>query len=112
MLKTDPRIELARDIGAMAYDPLKHCLYAFPWKSAGTILEDVSGPRKWQGDVKFTIRDHLANPKTRHQPLRISIASGHGIGKSAEIAMLSKWALDCWVDGRVVITANTEQQLI
>jgi hypothetical protein len=42
----------------------------------------------------------------------IAVASGHGIGKSAEIGMLSKWALDCWVDSRVVITANTEQQLI
>jgi hypothetical protein len=59
-----------------------------------------------------TIRDHLANPATRFQPLRIAVASGHGIGKSAEIGMLSKWALDCWVDSRVVITANTEQQLI
>jgi hypothetical protein len=111
-VKTDPNIELARDIGAMAYDPLKHCLYAFPWGTPNTPLENVKGPRKWQGDVKVTIRDHLANLETRFTPLRISVASGHGIGKSAEIGMLSKWALDSWVDARVVITANTEQQLI
>jgi hypothetical protein len=110
--KTDPSIELARDIGSFAYDPLKHCLYAFPWGVEGSPLEQVSGPRQWQGDVMATIRNHLKDPKTRFQPLRIAIASGHGIGKSAEIGMISKWALDSWVDSRVVITANTEQQLI
>lgn len=106
----DPNIELARDIGSFAYDPLGHAIYAFPWGTGP--LENMAGPRKWQGDVKATIREHLKSPQTRFQPLRISIASGHGIGKSAEIGMLSKWALDCWVDARVVITANTEQQLI
>lgn len=111
-MKLDPNIELARDIGAMAYDPLKHCLYAFPWGEPGTPLEDTKGPRDWQGAVMKTIAKHLKDPATRFQPLRIALASGHGIGKSAEIGMLSKWALDCWVDSRVVITANTEQQLI
>lgn len=111
-MKTDPQIELARDIGAMAYDPLKHCLYAFPWGVPGSPLEELRGPRQWQGAVMKTIANHLKDPATRFQPLRIAVASGHGIGKSAEIGMLSKWALDCWVDSRVVITANTEQQLI
>jgi hypothetical protein len=105
------KLELAREIGKYAYDPLGHALFAFPWGQPGP-LEHVKGPRQWQGDVAVTIREHLANPKTRFQPLRIALASGHGIGKSAEIGMLSKWALDCWVDARVVITANTEQQLI
>jgi hypothetical protein len=107
----DPNIELAREIGDRAYDPLRHAMFAFPWGEPGP-LEHEKGPRKWQGDVKVTIAQHLANPQTRFQPLRIAVASGHGIGKSAEIGMLSKWALDCWVDSRVVITANTEQQLI
>lgn len=111
-MKTDPNIELAREIGKYAYDPLGHCLFAFPWGEEGTQLEAFDGPRDWQGRVMATIRNHLKDPATRYQPLRIAIASGHGIGKSAEIGMLSKWALDCWVDSRVVITANTEQQLI
>jgi hypothetical protein len=111
-VKANPHAELAREMGAMAYDPLRHCLFAFPWGEKGGPLEKWKGPRKWQGDIAVTIRDHLANPETRYMPLRIGVASGHGIGKSAEVAMLSKWALDCWVDARVVITANTEQQLI
>jgi hypothetical protein len=111
-VKTSPEIELARDIGSFAYDPVKHARYAFPWGEPGTPLENVSGPRAWQRGVKEVIRDHLANPETRYVPCLISVASGHGVGKSAEVGMLSKWALDSWVDARVVITANTEQQLL
>jgi hypothetical protein len=109
---SDPNIELAREIGAFAYDPLKHALFAFPWGVEGTPLAELSGPRTWQRGVKEVIRDHLADPETRFTPCLIAVASGHGIGKSAEVGMLSKWALDTWVDARVVITANTEQQLI
>jgi hypothetical protein len=110
-VKADPNIELAREIGAMAFDPLKHSLFAFPWGEPGP-LEAMTGPRQWQRGVAEVIRDHLTDQSTRFEPCMIAIASGHGIGKSAEIGMLSKWALDCWPDARVVITANTEQQLI
>jgi hypothetical protein len=108
----DPNIELAREIGRFAYNPLKHCMFAFPWGVEGLPLEKLKGPRQWQRGVMETIAEHLADPETRYTPCLIAVASGHGVGKSAEIAMLSKWALDSWVDARVVITANTEQQLI
>lgn len=90
-------------------NPLGHARWAYPW---GSQALPASGPREWQADVMRTIGGHLADPATRFQPLRIAIASGHGIGKSAGIAMLTKWALDCWLDARVVITANTEGQLL
>jgi len=109
--KPDPNIELARDIGSFAYDPLKHAMYAFPWGEPGP-LEQYKGPRQWQRGVMEVVRDHLANPETRHQPCLIAVASGHGVGKSALVGQLSKWAVDTWVDARVVITANTEQQVI
>lgn len=112
MPKADPQALLAEKMVEFQFDPLAHCLYVFPWGEPGTALEKLKGPRRWQGEVAATIRDHLRNPATRYQPLRIAVASGHGIGKSAEVGMLSKWAMDSWVDARVVITANTEQQLI
>jgi hypothetical protein len=112
MADHDLNIQLAREIGKYAYDPLGHCMFAFPWGKAGTALEHMTGPRQWQGNVMVTIRNHLADPDTRFTPLMIAIASGHGIGKSAEMGMISKWALDCWPDARVVVTANTEQQLV
>jgi hypothetical protein len=111
-MPADPRRDLADDIASFADDPLGHAIYAFPWGTEGTALEHAAGPRKWQGELLATIGDHLRDPAKRYVPLRLAIASGHGIGKSAAIAMVSKWAMDCWTDARVVVTANTEQQLL
>lgn len=106
---SDPLIELVDDIAGFTHDPLGHALYAYPWGSG--LLAGASGPRQWQRDTMAIIKRHLSDPSTRFDPLRIGIASGHGIGKSALIAMISKWALDTCEDCRVVVTANTEPQL-
>jgi hypothetical protein len=106
---TDPRsIEIAK----FALDPFGYAFFAFPWGQVGTPLEEEKGPRRWQAGRLKQLRDHLENPATRTQPLRIATASGHGVGKSALIGMISCWALDTCEDARVVITANTEQQLL
>lgn len=105
----DPFHELVDDIASFTHDPLSHALYAYPWGEGE--LSGVDGPRKWQADVMGDIRDHLSNPETRHTPCRVGVASGHGIGKSALIAMLSKWGMDTCEDCKVVLTANTEPQL-
>jgi hypothetical protein len=108
--KPSPLLDLANDIASFTYDPLGHAMYAYPWGSG--VLAGVEGPRQWQIDVMEDIREHLENPETRHTPLRLARASGHGIGKSALIAMLVKWGLDTCDDCRIVITANTENQLL
>lgn len=108
--RPNPRVELANDIAGFTHDPLGHAMYAYPWGSG--VLAGVEGPRQWQIDVMEDIREHLENPETRHTPLRLARASGHGIGKSALIAMLVKWGLDTCDDCRIVITANTENQLL
>lgn len=106
---TKAEIELATRIGEFRYSPLKHALFSYPWESA-ELTEP--GPRTWQREMMLQIEEHLASPATRHTPLRIAVASGHGIGKSAGISMVNKWALDTCVDTRIVITANTEGQLL
>jgi hypothetical protein len=103
-------VALADDIGSLAFDPHAYALYSFPWGSGELV--GIDGPRAWQRDVMDVIKAHLSNPATRFTPLRIARASGHGIGKSALIAMLSKWALDTCVDTRIIVTANTEGQLL
>jgi hypothetical protein len=108
----DPMLQLALDIGSFTHDPLGYALYAFPWGEAGTDLAQHPGPRRWQSEQLATIGAHLQDPATRFQPLRLAVASGHGIGKSALIAIIVKWALDSCADARVVITANTEGQLL
>lgn len=110
-MKPNLKLELAKDIGSFTLDPQSYALYAFPWGEPGP-LENLSGPRKWQANINGIIRDHLSNPATRYTPCRIAVASGHGIGKSAQIAMLVKWGLDTCPNTRVIITANTEGQLL
>lgn len=103
--------QLIEDIGAFTHDPYGYAMYAFPWGEEGTDLAYSKGPRKWQEQAFKEIGDHLQNPETRHQPLMIGRASGHGIGKSAFISMLVKWGMDTCEDCKVVVTANTENQL-
>ncbi|MGQ6073343.1 terminase [Serratia sp. IR-2025] len=103
--------QLVEDIASFTHDPHGYALYAFPWGEEGTELHDSAGPRQWQGEAFDEIGAHLQNPATRHQPLLICRASGHGIGKSAWISMLVKWGMDTCEDCKVVVTANTENQL-
>ncbi|WP_319703295.1 terminase [Cronobacter sakazakii] len=106
-----PEEQLIDDIASFTHDPLGYALYAFPWGEEGTELAHAKGPRKWQAEAFSEIRDHLQNPETRYQPLMIARASGHGIGKSAFISMLINWGMSTCEDCKVVVTANTDNQL-
>lgn len=101
--------ELISDIGRFCRDPLGFVKYAFPWREEGD-LETSHGPRFWQREILEDIGDHLNSPN-RFTPLEIAISSGHGIGKSALIAMVVNWAMSTCEDCRIVMTANTEAQL-
>lgn len=110
-LQKSPEEQLIEDIASFTHDPLGYAYYAFPWGEVGGELEEYNGPRQWQAEVLNEIGEHLRNPKTRHQPLLLARASGHGIGKSAFISMIIKWGMDTCEDCKVVVTANTENQL-
>ncbi|MFW5186194.1 terminase [Pseudomonas aeruginosa] len=107
--KIDPEQQLIEDIASFTHDPLGFSMYAYPWGEGE--LEGVEGPREWQRQVMNDIASHLSNADTRYQPLMISIASGHGIGKSAEMGMLLNWGMSTCEDCKVVVTANTDNQL-
>jgi len=107
--RVDPNDELISLAASCRFDPVRWSRLAWDWGVAG--LEKHTGPRDWQTNINTIIRDHLADPVTRFQPLQVAVASGHGIGKSAEMAMLSNWAMSCWDDAKIVTTANTEGQL-
>lgn len=107
--KADPNAALVKLAADCQYDPDRWARVAWDWGNGA--LDGYGGPREWQSDINQIIRDHLSNPETRFQPLQIAVASGHGIGKSAEMGMLSNWAMSCWDDARIVTTANTEGQL-
>jgi hypothetical protein len=101
-------LELANDIGSFSLDPVGFMKYVFPWESEKL---PAPGPRTWQSDINSLIQNHFSNPETRHQPIQIAVASGHGIGKSAEIGMLIDWAMSTCEDCKVVVTAGTGTQL-
>lgn len=101
--------ELFEEIIAFDRDPVGFSEFAYPWGESD--LESSRGQREWQRDVGKAIRDHLNNAKTRFTPLLIAVASGHGIGKSANIAQIIHWAMSTCEDTKVVVTANTETQL-
>ena len=88
-------------------DPLGFVTWAFPWGEPGP-LQDHKGPEPWQADVLREIGDRL---EARDGPVRIAVASGHGVGKSALVAWLILWAAATVPSTRGVVTANTETQL-
>lgn len=107
--KVDPNDEIIEQAASCQYDPLAWAEFAWDWGRGE--LADIEGPREWQADILGVIRDHLADPETRFEPLQIAVASGHGIGKSALMGMVSNWAMSCWDDAKLVTTANTDGQL-
>ena len=82
--------------------------YAFPWGEPG-VLEDHDGPDKWQLDQMDSVRNHLlTNPDGTY---RDATASGHGIGKTAQVAWIILWLMSTRPHIAGVVTANTWPQL-
>lgn len=100
---------LARVLARGQHDPLYFVRNMYSWGEPGP-LQNFDGPRQWQAEILEAIGDHLRSQK-RFDPLRISVASGHGIGKSALMAWLTQWGISTMTDAKGVITANTEGQL-
>jgi hypothetical protein len=105
---SEHELELAEDIGSYSLDPVGLVKYVFPW---GTDKQKAEGPRTWQRKTLEDIKIHLANPETRYQPYLEAVASGHGIGKSALIAMIIEWAMSTCEDCKIICTAGTGKQL-
>lgn len=101
--------ELRELVGSLRYDPATFCKVAYDWNVGELVGSE--GLRAWQEDIANTIGSHLKNPETRYKPLQIAVASGHGVGKSCLVSMLIDWALSTCVDTKIVVTANTENQL-
>ena len=87
-------------------DPLKWVFAAFAWGEGE--LKEFSGPQDWQREILEGVRDKLYRPD---EAIRLAIASGHGIGKSALVSWIILWAITTCTDMKGVVTANTETQL-
>jgi hypothetical protein len=96
----NPELTLAEDIGDLWDDPAGFAEYAYE-----------ESPRPWQRAILDLLGSHLRDDKTRYEPLKVAVASGHGIGKSALVGMIIDWAMSTADDCKVIVTANTGTQL-
>ena len=98
-------MELAADC---EHDPVAFARAFWPWE---TDRLPSTGPRPWQQEILDYIGNWLRTEETRHQPCKVAVSSGHGIGKSAFMGMLMNWAMSTAAGCRVVATAGTGMQL-
>lgn len=101
----DPK--LIEWLASVSGDPYAFALGAFPWAEPGTVLSDKSLD-PWQIDILCLIRDGLIDINTA---IKLAVASGHGIGKTALISIIILWAFSTLPDTRGRVTAGTETQL-
>lgn len=100
--------ELAADLGRYSRDPLGWLYWAFPWGVPGGPLADKA-PDTWHVEHMDELGAHLQTAPFK--PYREAVASGHGIGKSADMAWMILWSITTAEDTRGVVTANTMDQL-
>lgn len=101
---------------AFKTNPLAFVLWAFPWGEPGTDLAEKE-LESWQRDVLIELGKFLEDFEFRKTnkfdllPFLKAVASGHGIGKSALIAMLIIFFMSTRRNCRGIVTANTGDQL-
>lgn len=107
---------LIDDIAQYYDDPLGFVMYAWPWGEPGP-LQSFDGPDQWQREVLVEIGElvkankfDVENP-VPVEPIRESIASGHGIGKGVLAAFIANWILSTRPHSLGTVTANTFPQL-
>src|SRR5260370_3249019 len=101
----DPK--LISCLASVKDDPLAFVIGAFPWSEEGALAE-FDGPLAWQREILEKIRIGLLTPS---EAIQLATASGHGIGKSALVAMITLWAFMTYPDTLRRVTDHTQTQL-
>ena len=97
----------------IADDPEAFVYFVFPWGQRNTPLEHFKGPRRWQRQVLRQFATHIKANRTAeaYEVLRMAIASGRGIGKSALVSWIVIWMLTTRIGSTTIVSANSEAQL-
>ncbi len=105
--------QLFSDIGGFANDPLGFVKYIFTWGSNDLVGE--TGPDEWQTEflnyLGSELRKGLSTQDAMKATIRMAVASGHGVGKTALVAWIILWFLSTRINPQIVVTANTQTQL-
>jgi hypothetical protein len=102
--------ELLEDIAGFFNDPLGFVHYAYPWGEPGP-LSDETGPDEWQTGFLIGLGRQVKAGAGLSDAIRMAVASGHGVGKTAVIAWVVQWFLSTREFPQVVVTASTQSQL-
>lgn len=97
---------LMEAMGEFVHNPYGFVLFAFPWGEG--LLSEETGPDTWQVDI---LKELGAGSLSVEKALRIAVASGHGIGKTALVAWIILWFICTRPHPQIVVTANTKAQL-
>jgi hypothetical protein len=107
--------KLQGEIFGLWEDPLKFVQYAFPWGVPGTELEGETGPDDWQRqeleNLGRLIKDRGFDGHSAVNPIRVALASGNGVGKTAFFAWVHWFLMSTRVNAKGRVTANTYTQL-
>lgn len=106
--------ELADFVSQFYADPLGFVETCYPWREPGP-LEGHDGPDTWQREHLIWIGEEvrLRGFDGLHAvaPIRSTVSSGHGIGKSVDVAWIVDWIMSTRPHSQGTITANTFTQL-
>ena len=106
-----PLDELYAKLASFTDDFAGFVRWAFPWGEPGTELEHMTGAEAWQLDQQNRISERIRAGGPMGCVIEEDVSSGHGVGKSAQVAWLILWAISTHEDTRGVVTANTDLQL-
>ena len=108
-----PNQWLQEQMNKYIYDPAGFVKFNYPWGHTGSKLEKHPGPDVWQEDlmnqISYELKQRVAGIK--EGPIQIIRASGHGIGKTAQMAWLIDWYHNTRPHPQIVTTSNTLTQL-
>lgn len=90
-------------------DPLRFVREAFDWGRGE--LHGFDGPDEWQTRALDRLGRELRDGASLRGAIRMAVASGHGVGKSALVAWVILWAMSTRPHLNGVVTANTGTQL-
>lgn len=106
-------IQLAEECSEFYADPVGWVYWAFDWGHGE--LEGYDGLDVWQEEfLQDLAQEVLArgfDGVNAVMPIRYTTASGHGIGKSALVAMVILWIMSTRANAKGIVTANTSDQL-
>lgn len=126
-MKTTAEQLLINDMRRFYADPLGFVMYSFPWDDDPALqvvelqepwasrYKRKYGPDKWACEmleqIGHEVKRRKFNGRDPVEPLRMAVASGHGIGKSTITAWIVCWIMSTRPLSRGTVTANTSQQL-